>query len=54
MDTIPADRARDTVIDAARAHVRRMTHTPGWQERLTPEAVALVEAVHEHDRQARR
>lgn len=40
----------DQVITAARAHVARMTITPRWRDRLTREAVQLVDAVHEHDR----
>ena len=42
------------VLAAARDLARRYQITPRWAERLTPEAVALIEAVLEHDRQAPR
>ena len=41
------------VIAAARSLAARYQHTPDWQERLTREAVALVEAVLAHDRTQR-
>lgn len=40
------------VLDAARDLARRYQITPRWQERLTPQAVRLVEAVNAHDRAA--
>lgn len=50
MPTITDQATAQAVIDAARAHVARMTITPRWRDRLTREAVQLVDAVHEHDR----
>jgi hypothetical protein len=47
----PPDTAQ-AVIAAARDLARRYQLTPRWAERLTPQAVALVEAVHAHDRAA--
>lgn len=41
------------VLDAARVLAGRYQITPRWRERLTPEAVALVNAVLEHDRGGR-
>ena len=45
----PPDTAQ-AVITAARQLATRYQHTPGWVERLTPEARRLVQAVIEHDR----
>lgn len=47
----PADTTQ-AVVDAARALARRMKHTPNWEERLLPQARALVEAVDAHDQAA--
>ena len=41
------------VIAAATALAARMAHTPDWRDRLTREAVALVDAVTEHNRTTR-
>ncbi len=40
------------VVEAARDLAARYQITPRWQERLTPEARRLVEAVIEHERAA--
>lgn len=40
----------EAVIAAARDLARRYRHTPDWDERLTPEARRLVEAVNALDR----
>ena len=42
---VAVDIAEQAVIAAARRHADRMRITPRWQERLTPEARQLVEAV---------
>ena len=40
----------DAVIAAARTIARIYTITPHWRDRLIREAVALIDAVHAHDR----
>jgi hypothetical protein len=40
----------EQVITAARVMAMKWAITPKWRDRLTPDAVALVEAVLEHDR----
>lgn len=44
----------EQVINAARVMATKWAITPKWRERLTPDAVALIEAVLEHDRKVQR